>query len=337
AAARAVTRSAANRCPASRGEERSSAATRRPSPRRGRRAPPSRSTRRARPWRRWRPRTACPFSSCAASPTAPATRSGCRASRRSSSPTTVWRPTTRQRSSCGYSRRCPRRGPAVVPFARVPPRLAPPSVQRRRRARACRRPAASGSSSPGPARCGRGPPTCRPIGLHVALRFDSGTRRHSSGTAGSLPAAPLPSPRAFVRRRQPSRPGNRRLLHLGQAGDDAPVLLLREGARGLDANVALRAERERQLHRRLVVRCLRDHDRVVLPGHEVELPELRAGGTECLLGRIEPGGSLLDPLDPLLREPEQRQIGGHRTTSLRGCLWAPALRATRSTPGRGGG
>src|SRR5213592_303331 len=106
------------------------------------------------------------------------------------------------------------------------------------------------------------------------------------------------------------------LLRRRQAGDDAPVLLLREGAAGLDADVAPGAEGERQLDRRLIVRRLGDDHRVVLARHQVELPELRARGPVGLPGRLEPGGPVLDRLEPLLREAEQRHEGRHRTPSL---------------------
>src|SRR5882672_57204 len=86
-----------------------------------------------------------------------------------------------------------------------------------------------------------------------------------------------------------------------QRGDDLAELVLGERAQSLGANVAQRAGDERELGHDLVVRRLRDDDRVVATLHEVERLQLAPERLQELLGPLEPAGALLDRLEALLR------------------------------------
>src|SRR2546427_942892 len=86
-----------------------------------------------------------------------------------------------------------------------------------------------------------------------------------------------------------------------QRGDDLAVLVLGERAQRLGANVAQRAGDERELGHDLVVRRLREDDRVVAPLHEVERLQLAPERLQKLLGLLEPARALLDRLEALLR------------------------------------
>src|SRR5712691_182033 len=114
-----------------------------------------------------------------------------------------------------------------------------------------------------------------------------------------------------------------------QPGDDPAVLLLGERARRLGAHVALRAAGKRKLRRYLVVRRLRDDDRIQAALHEVERLQLAPERLQELPGLLEPAGALLDRLDALIRVLEQRDVGCH--------VAPPVLVRAQHTPFEGHG
>jgi len=85
--------------------------------------------------------------------------------------------------------------------------------------------------------------------------------------------------------------------------------------RRLGADVALCPNSEGQFSGCLIVRPFGDDDCVVLAHHQVPLFQLPAHGLKGFLGRVEPGGTLLDILDALLSVAEQGDIGRHGVVS----------------------
>src|SRR3990172_4183091 len=103
----------------------------------------------------------------------------------------------------------------------------------------------------------------------------------------------------------------------GQRRNHLAVFLLGEGAQSLRADVALRGNGEHELADDFIIRRFRDHDRIVLAQHQIECLDLRAHRLKGLPGPIQPGGTLLDLLDALLRKAKQSEVSGHGVFSLR--------------------
>src|SRR6266478_6246519 len=81
---------------------------------------------------------------------------------------------------------------------------------------------------------------------------------------------------------------------------------------------------------RLVVRELGNRHGVVLPRDEIERFQLAAGRAEPLLRRVEPLGTLLDGLHPLLDESNQGNVRRHgMASSLFGSVRLPRRRYVR--------
>src|SRR4051794_21935054 len=96
-----------------------------------------------------------------------------------------------------------------------------------------------------------------------------------------------------------------------QSADNVAVLSLSKGAARLGRDASRRSSAEDGPGQRPVIGCIQYNDQVVLARDHVEVFHLDASGFKAFASGIQPGRTLLNVLESLLRPFQHRDIGGH--------------------------
>src|SRR5437773_8510198 len=124
---------------------------------------------------------------------------------------------------------------------------------------------------------------------------------------------------AAERRHRRDRRRGRSRVRLRKRSNDLPELILSEGAERLRRDVAERGCREREPDDDIVTRCLGDEDEVVPAEREIHALQRSAGLLRRVAEVVDPGRTVLDLRDTLLRVASKRDERGQSGLPLCCC------------------